>query len=119
MNELKFLYTLSILNKVLLICTAVFIIYMIVVTPSMLVPNEESFGNKINNANLEELKEISVQLAEWTKISNNSLTSFTTLFLWFGLAVIIILSINVYLIKKIKEMTGSAHKRQRNSIGRS
>ena len=102
MKELKFISVLSILNKVLLISTAVFLVYMLVVTPSMYAPYEESFDNKINKATFEELKSFSVQLAEWIKISNNSLTSITTLFFWFGISVIIFLCINLYLIKKIK-----------------
>ncbi len=103
MKDLNFISVLSILNKVLLISTAIFLVYIMVATPSMLVPYRGSFGNKINKANLEELKNFSVQLAEWVKISNNSLTSLTTLFFFFGFSVIILLSINMYLIKKLKD----------------
>lgn len=105
-TDFKSINLFSIFNNGLLIITIMFLFYLMVITPSMLVPYNENFGNKINKASLEELKIFSIQLADWVKISNNSLNSLTTIFFWFGILVIIISCINLYLIKKIKKTNG-------------
>ncbi len=100
----KFLKYFFVVNIFGLTAACVFLSYLLIAVPSMLVPYDDgSYKSAECSASFDELKVLSRRLANWVRFSKDCIITLSQVVFWFLSSAIIVFAVNLTFIHKMKK----------------